>query len=94
MQKSWQMDYVYIDSLPFYTVVLWIRDSSMPQLVHKVEQALMHLEPQQGSDTGTYHNVRITLLFVGTLIMSTTTDGLLGSMLCHAEPLQETLAII
>lgn len=60
------------------------------------EQArfFVNLDPQQAGDTGIYHNIQITLLIVSPLRMSTTTDGLLGNMLCHPEPLQETLAII
>lgn len=54
----------------------------------------MHLDPEQGGDAGMYHDVQITLCLVRQTEMSTVTDGLIGSMLCLGEPLQETLATI
>lgn len=48
----------------------------------------------RGPNEGVIHDFQSTLFVAGTLRASVRTDGLLGSMLCHAEPLQEPLALI
>lgn len=48
----------------------------------------------RGPDERVIHDFQSTLFVAGTLRASVRTDGLLGSMLCHAEPLQEPLALI